>query len=146
VEVFSNSLFRGVVSETVADAVTPIPVFSGTSNVGAVIAGADVHVGMAPASAFGLDVNGQAAPRVASGSWTSIFHVSATASGGGGHSVGPTGQLILRRPPFNALIGAFTLLLWLLAWLGFGWVHRLEWLFTGRRKASRPRHAKEPDE
>jgi hypothetical protein len=145
VEVFSNSLYRGITSETVADAVTPVPVFSSTSNVGPVIAGATVRVGMAPASAFGLNVNGQPASRALE-LWTPIFHVSATASGGGGHSVGPTGQLVLRRLPLNALIAAVTLLMWLLVWLGFGWVRRLEWLVTGRRRSNRPRHAKEPDE
>jgi hypothetical protein len=122
-----------------------VPVFSSTSNVGPVIAGATVRVGMAPASAFGLNVNGQPASRALE-LWTPIFHVSATASGGGGHSVGPTGQLVLRRLPLNALIAAVTLLMWLLVWLGFGWVRRLEWLVTGRRRSNRPRHAKEPDE
>jgi hypothetical protein len=146
VEVFSNSLFRGISSETVADAVTPLPVFSSTSNVGSVVAGATVQVGMAPASAFGLDVNGQPASRAIDHLWTPIFHVSATANGGGGHSVGPTAQLVLRRLPLNALLATFTLLMWLLVWLGFGWFHRLEWLFTGRRRAHRPRHAKDHDE
>jgi hypothetical protein len=56
------------------------------------------------------------------------------------------GQLVLRRFPLNALLAAFTLLMWALVWLGFGWVNRLEWLFTGRRRAQHPRHAKETDE
>jgi hypothetical protein len=146
VEVFSNSLFHGIASETVPDAIAPVPVFSSTSNSGPVVAGATVAVGMAPASAFGLDVDGQAAARVVDPLWTPIFHVSATASGTGRNSVGPTAQLVLRRLPLNALIAAFTLLMWLLVWLGFGWVHRLEWLFTGRRRAQQPRHAKEHDE
>jgi hypothetical protein len=24
--------------------------------------------------------------------------------------------------------------MWGIVWLGFGWIHRLEWLFTGRRR------------
>ena len=48
--------------------------------------------------------------------------------------------------PLNALLAAFTLLMWLLVWLGFGWVHRLEWLFTGDVERAHPRHAKDPDE
>jgi GT2 family glycosyltransferase len=146
VEVFSNSLFHGIASESVAGGISPVPVFTSTSNSGPVVAGATVQVGMAPASAFGLNVNGQPAPRAIDDLWTPIFHVSATATGAGRLSAGPTGQLVLRRLPLNALIAAFTLLMWLLVWLGFGWVHRLEWLFTGRRRAQHPRHARDHDE
>jgi hypothetical protein len=53
------------------------------------------------------------------------------------------GRLVLRQFPLNALLAAFTLLMWLLVWLGFGWVHRLEWLFTGRRRAAHARGSKE---
>ena len=146
VDVYANSLFRGISSESVADATSAVPVFSSTSDSGPVVAGATVQVGLAPASAFGLDVNGQPASRAIDHLWTPVFHVSATATGTGRLSVGPNGQLVLRRAPFNALLAAFTLLMWLLVWLGFGWVHRLEWLFTGRRRAHHPRHAKEHDE
>ena len=146
VEVFSNSLFHGIVSESVAGTTAPTPVFSSTSNTGPVIVGATVQAGVAPASAFGLNVNGQPASRAIDHLWTPIFHVSATASGGGGHSVGPEGQLVLRRLPLNALLAGFTLLMWLLVWLGFGWINRLEWLFTARRRPARPRHARELDE
>jgi hypothetical protein len=59
---------------------------------------------------------------------------------------GPTGTLVLHRLPLNALLAAFTLLIWALVFLGFGWVHRLEWLVTGRRKPTRPRHAKDDHE
>jgi len=82
VEVFSNSLFHGIVSESVAGTPAPTPVFSSTSNTGPVIVGATVQAGVAPASAFGLNVNGQPASRAIDLLWTPIFHVSATASGG----------------------------------------------------------------
>jgi hypothetical protein len=145
VEVFSNSLFRGIVSETVADGKVPTPVFSSTANSGPVIPGASVQAGFAPADAFGLDVDAVAAPRASDHLWAPVFTVSATAGQSDGER-GPLGQLVLRRFPLNALLAAFTLLMWALVWLGFGWVNRLEWLFTGRRRAQHPRHAKETDE
>ena len=39
--------------------------------------------------------------------------------------------------PLNGLIALFTLGMWAIVWLGFGWVQRLEWLFTGRRRRAR---------
>jgi GT2 family glycosyltransferase len=145
VEVFSNSLFHGIVSESVAQGKTPTPIFSSTSETGPVIPGALVQAGVAPASAFGLDVDGQAASRAIDHLWTPVFHVSATAGASDGVK-GPTGKLVLQRLPLNALLAAFTLLIWVLVWLGFGWVHRLEWLVTGRRRPAHPRHAKDHDE
>ena len=144
VEVFSNSLFHGIVSETVPGETSPTPIFSSAAFTGLVTPGAIVQAGVAPANAFGLDVDGQAASRAIDHLWTPIFHVSATA--GSGDVSGPTGTLVLHRLPLNALLAAFTLLIWALVFLGFGWVHRLEWLVTGRRKPTRPRHAKDDHE
>jgi hypothetical protein len=145
VEVFSNSLFRGIASETSPDGKVPTtPVFSSTSNEGPVTPGYTVQVGDAPASAFGLNVDGKAASRVTSDTWTAMFHVAVTPATFSDRTV--KGQLVLRRLPWNALIAAFTLFMWILVWLGFGWVHRLEWLFTGRRRAAHSRHAKESHE
>jgi hypothetical protein len=48
--------------------------------------------------------------------------------------------LKLRQFPFSGLLALFTLLLWSVIWLGFGWIHRLEWLFVGRPR--RGRHAR----
>jgi hypothetical protein len=141
VEVFSNSLFRGIVSESVAGEKVPTPVFSSTSNSGPVIAGATVQAGFAPASAFALNIDGQATSRAIDHLWTPIFQVSATA--GQGDNRGPLAQIVLRHLPLNALLAAFTLLMWALVWLGFGWVHRLEWIFTGRRRAAHSRRTKE---
>ena len=145
VEVFSNSLFHGIVSETVPGGKFPTAIFSSTSNRGPVIPGSTVQAGVAPASAFGLNVDGQPSSRAIDHMWTPIFHVSATAGSSDG-AKGPTGQLVLRRLPLNALLAAFTLLMWVLVWLGFGWVHRLEWLVTGRRRPTHPRHARESHE
>jgi hypothetical protein len=145
VEVFSNSLFSGIVSESVADEKIPTPVFSSTSNSGPVIAGASIQVGFAPASAFGLNIDGQPTARAIDHLWTPIFQVSPTAGESDG-ARGPFAQLVLRRLPLNALLAAFTLLMWALVWLGFGWVHRLEWLFTGRRRAAHSRQTKEHHE
>lgn len=124
VEVFSNSLFHGIVSMRVPLGKAPIPVLSSTSNQGPLVSGATVVAGLAPASAFTLNVNGQATSRTTEGTWTPFYQL--------GHYQGtPTGQLVLHQFPLNALLGLFTLAIWGIMWLGFGWVHRLEWLFTG---------------
>jgi hypothetical protein len=140
VEVFSNSLFRGIVTQTAAGA--SVGIVSPSSNEGIVNPGTKVTAGLAPASAFGLDVNGVPATKVSSPSWTPVFQVNAAGYG----TTLPTARLVLRRLPLNALLAAFTLLMWVLVWLGFGWIHRLEWLFTGRRRASHSRHAKDHHE
>jgi GT2 family glycosyltransferase len=133
VEVFSNSLFHGTVSMLVPPGTTPTPVFSSSATTGALAANATVTAGFAPASAFSLDVNGVAVPRAANPSWTPSFQL-------GTYSSVPTGTLVMHRLPLNGMLALATLLFWLLMWLGFGWVHRLEWLFTGRRHPTHARH------
>ena len=100
--------------------------------------------GLAPAGAFTLDVTGQvgihvtsqAAPRSTLYGWAPAYQVSSTEGA-------VTGQLVLHQFPYNGLLALLTLALWTLAWLGFGWVHRLEWLFTRRsRTASAGRHVR----
>jgi hypothetical protein len=132
VEVFSNTLFHGTVSMIGPGATSPTPVFSSSANTGPLATNATVTAGFAPASAFSLDVNGVAVPRAADPSWTPSFQL-------GSYSSAPTGTLVLHRLPLNGLLALVTLMLWLMMWFGFGWVHRLEWLFTGRR---RPSHAR----
>jgi hypothetical protein len=148
VEVFSNSLFHGVVAQVGSNLKAPVPLFSSTSNSGPVTPGARVQAGFAPASAFGLLVQGLDATRITSHTWTPIFHVGVHAGGAPNPSLTAAvpGKLVLQRVPYNAILAAFTLLMWLLVWLGFGWIHRLEWLFTGRRKPAAPRHAKDDHE
>ncbi len=57
-----------------------------------------------------------------------------------------SGALVLRRFPLNGIVALFTLGMWTLVWLGFGWIHRLEWLFTGRRRRARPSGERVRDE
>jgi GT2 family glycosyltransferase len=135
VEVFSNSLFHGIVSMRVGLDQAPTPVFSSTSNQGPLASGATVVAGLAPANAFTLNVNGQATSRTTEGTWTPFYQL-------GHYPSAPTGQLVMHQFPFNGLLALFTLVMWGIMWLGFGWVHRLEWLFTGRRRHVAPRHAR----
>ena len=63
VEVYSNPMFHGLVSEQVPGRSAWTPIFASTANAGAVAPMATVVAGLAPASAFTLDVNGKATPR-----------------------------------------------------------------------------------
>jgi hypothetical protein len=40
----------------------------------------------------------------------------------------------LHQFPLNGILAMFTLGMWLIVWFGFGWIERLEWLFTARRR------------
>ncbi len=138
VEVFSNSLFHGIVAATVPGSTSLAPVFSSTSNSGPLTAGSTVVAGLAPAGAFALDVNGKPAPRSTFGSWTPFYTVAPAPTN-------PVGTIVLHQFPLNGIIALFTLGMWGIVWLGFGWIHRLEWLFTGRRRGVTARPAKELD-
>ena len=137
VEIFSNSLFHGIVAATNPGSTTLTPVFSDTSNQGTLTAGSTVVAGLAPAGAFALEVDGHAEPRTTYDSWTPFYSVATSPAT-------PTGTIVLRQFPLNGLIALFTLGMWTIVWLGFGWVQRLEWLFTGRRRrAVVPREPKD---
>lgn len=138
VEVFSNSLFHGIVAATNPGSTTLTPVFSDTSNSGALTAGSTVVAGLAPAGAFALDVDGHPAPRTTYDSWTPFYAVATSPA----H---PTGSISLHQFPLNGLIALFTLGMWTIVWLGFGWVQRLEWLFTGRRRRAVASHELKDD-
>ncbi|HVA52804.1 MAG TPA: glycosyltransferase family 2 protein [Acidimicrobiales bacterium] len=138
VEVFSNSLFHGIVAATNPGTTSLSPIFSSSSFSGPLTAGSTVVAGLAPAGAFALDVSGKAASRSTLGSWTPFYNVAPAPSN-------PTGTIVLHQFPLNGLIALFTLGMWGIVWLGFGWVHRLEWLFTGRRRVVTPRIPKEGD-
>ena len=43
-------------------------------------------------------------------------------------------DLVLHQFPLNGLLALFTLGLWAIVWLGFGWIHRVEWLFNRRHR------------
>jgi GT2 family glycosyltransferase len=133
VEVFSNSLFHGLVAQTSSSGL--LPAIGGSGIVGPVSSGSVVEAGLAPASAFTLDVNGNAAPRQIFDGWAPSYQV-------GTYSAPPTAKLVLHRLPLNGLLALFTLVLWATVWLGFGWVQRFEWLFTRRARRSAARHAK----
>jgi GT2 family glycosyltransferase len=135
VEVYSNPMFHGLVSEQVPGRSAWTPIFASTANAGAVAPMATVVAGLAPASAFTLDVNGKATPRSTSYGWAPTYKVGAV-------STGATAELVMRRFPLNGLLALFTMILWVLVWLGFGMIQRLEWLFTGRRKTAVARHAR----
>jgi GT2 family glycosyltransferase len=127
VEVYGNSLFHGLVSQTLPGSTKATPLFASTSNTGAVVAGSKVEAGLAPASAFSLDVNGQPTQRTTSDGWVATYSVPTQVQN-------PTGVLVLHQFPLNGLLAGFTLFLWIIVWLGFGLIQRLEWLFTGRRQ------------
>ena len=130
IEVFSNSLFHGIVAETAPGSGAEKPIFTVAHNTGTVTSGSTVVAGLAPAGAFALDVNSHAVSRTTYGSWTPYYHVPVS-------NVPLTGTLVLHQFPLNGLIALFTLGMWSIVWLGFGLVHRLEWLFTGRRPKRR---------
>jgi hypothetical protein len=139
VEVYSNSLFHGIVAATTPGSTTLTPVFSSTSNSGPLTSGSTVVAGLAPAGAFALDVNGHPVARTTFETWTPYYNVpSATGR--------LTGTIVLHQFPLNGLIALFAVGMWAVVWLGFGWIHRLEWLFTGRRRRAAPTLPPESDE
>jgi GT2 family glycosyltransferase len=133
VEVFSNSLFHGLIAETSPSGWRPV--LGGTGVTAAVNPGSTIISGLAPASAFTLDVDGQAATRHTLYGWAPTYEVSSA-------DAAPTATLVLHRVPLNGLVALFTLGLWTTVWLGFGWVQRLEWLFTRRQHRRLARHAR----
>jgi hypothetical protein len=139
VEVFSNSDFHGIYAESKLGSTTLTPVFSSLKASGPVAAGSTVVAGLAPASAFSLSVDGRATPRTTLGTWTPYFDVPQSPAS-------PTATIVMHRIPFNGLLAFLTLAMWLIVWLGFGWIQRVEWLFTGRRRRATPRRQKERDE
>ncbi|MHB2028359.1 MAG: hypothetical protein ACYCPT_06025, partial [Acidimicrobiales bacterium] len=111
------------------------PIFTSSSFSGPLTSGSSVTAGLAPAGAFALDVNGRVAPRTTYGGWSPYFNVPTS-------SRPLNGVLVLHQFPFDGILAGFTLAVWILMWLGFGWIQRLEWLFTGTRR--RPQRAKRP--
>ena len=135
VDVFSNSMFHGIVSMSTSSTPAVKPVFTSSSTSGPLASGATVVAGLAPAGAFALDVNGKPAPRSSGATWTASYRV-------GTFATTPTGTLTLHRFPFNGLLAVVTLIVWMITWLGFGWVQRLEWIFTGRRRGRAANHSR----
>ncbi len=136
-ETYSNLKFHGIVSATQAGHSTT-PIFSNLTFSGEVPSSATIHAAMAPAGAFSLDVNGAPVARALRHGWGATYQ---TSSSSGSINIG---TLVLHQFPLNGLLAGFSLTLWLVVWLGFGWIQRLEWIFTfrGSRKV-RPRRARE---
>jgi hypothetical protein len=64
----------------------------------------------------------------------------------GDQSTTPSAQLVMHRFPWNGILAGVTLGIWIIVWLGFGLIQRLEWLFTGRRRrVAVARHARKED-
>ena len=139
VVVFANSAYRGLVSASVAGKTTSTQLLvSGTSAV-AVPPAATIRAGVAPASAFELLVNGTALRRTVSDGWMPTYAV-------GDQSTTPSAQLVMHRFPWNGILAGVTLGIWIIVWLGFGLIQRLEWLFTSRRRrVAVARHARKED-
>ena len=135
VVVYSNSVFHGLVSSSAPGSSTSTPLFTSASNEGPVPANATVVAGLAPAGAFALDVNAKPTTRSVSYGWAPTYRVGAVSSSA-------TGALVLRQFPLNGILALFTLSLWVIVWLGFGIIQRLEWVFTGRRRVETARHVK----
>jgi hypothetical protein len=72
--------------------------------------------------------------------WTPYYQVPSTPATLDRHA------LVLHQFPLNGIVALFTLAMWAIVWLGFGWIHRLEWLFTGRRRRVAPLDPPESDE
>ena len=143
VQVFANAQYAGIVRSRPSTAAPWTSVLSPITNSGAVAGGSQVEVGLAPASAFSFSVNGHALARGSLDGWAGAYEVPAS-------STPVVGTLSLHQFPFNGLLALFTLSMWSIVWLGFGWVHRLEWLFTGRPRRARhtrgPRRSRQGDD
>ena len=138
-DIFVNSLFHGVVAQSSNTGVLT-PVKGQLFALNSVTPPATVVAAVAPASAFDYIVNGEPSARGVATGWASTFQITSV------HAVpgqGSEGQLVVRHFPFNGIIALFTLCLWAILWLGFGWVHRLEWIFRVRQqRVATARHAK----
>jgi GT2 family glycosyltransferase len=135
VQVYANAQFSGIVRERTSKSAPWTSVLSPIMNSGALVGGDQVESGFAPASAFSLHVNGHALVSSPLDGWASSYAIPAS-------SKPVVGTLSLHQFPLNGLLALLTLLMWSIIWLGFGWVHRLEWLFTGRPR--RARHTRRP--
>jgi hypothetical protein len=143
VQVFANAQFSGIVRSRPTKSAPWTSVLSPVTNSGTLAGGSQVEVGLAPASAFSLNVRGHALRRGSLDGWAGAYDIPAS-------TTPVVGTLSLNRFPFNGLVALFTLSMWSIVWLGFGWVHRLEWLFTGRPRRARhtrgPRRSREGDD
>ncbi|HUX03491.1 MAG TPA: glycosyltransferase [Acidimicrobiales bacterium] len=138
-DIYADSLYHGILASTRNGTLTPVK--GELFDLNAVSSPSTVSAAVAPASVFDYFVNGEPSARGVSSDWVPTFQVSDVHPPAGGDL---QGRLVLRRFPFNGIIALLTLCLWALVWLGFGWVHRLEWIFRLRqRRTTTGRHAKQ---
>ena len=130
VDVYANAQFSGIVRERASKSSPWTSVLSAITHSGTLSAGGQVESGIAPAGSFSLNVNGHALARSTLDGWAGSYIVPAS-------STPLVGTLSLHEFPWNGLLALFTLSMWSIIWLGFGWVHRLEWLFTARPRGGR---------
>jgi len=125
--VYTNENFHGLYSAIDPKTGTAQPILSAASAHGFLEPGwQHVVLALAPASAFSLDINGHPATRSTSYGWAPTYQLNASRAT-------RFATISLHQFPLNGLLALFTLGMWLVIWLGFGWIQRLEWLFTGRR-------------
>ncbi len=138
--IYADAAFHGIVSQSAPTApsgpATPVAL-PGNLFGPLALNGSPVVAALSPASAFSLEVPGRRVTRVVSDG-VATFRLSGS---------GPaTGRLVVRRFPFNGILAGFTLCLWAVVWLGFGWLQRLEWLFRFRnQRLAIARHARRDD-
>ncbi len=131
VSIYGNADFHGLIGTTSSsDLATLTPLAGTTYGTARVNPGSTVVAGLAPASAFALEVNGHPASRSTVFGWAARYRVNRYAQP-------PTVSLVLRQFPLNGLLALGTLGLWGIVWLGFGWASRLEWLTQRRRPRRR---------
>jgi hypothetical protein len=134
--IYSNTKFHGIVATRLnplaadvtssqANSVSgwsPIlhrDTFAGTVSSGYVIAG------LAPSSAFALEVNGHAVTRHTRLGWVAAYETA-----------GGRGKIVLHQFPLNGLLALFTVALWGLYLLGFGGSERLGEMRGRRHRAT----------
>lgn len=129
-QVYGNTMFAGLIYAT-SNGSIPVPVVANIGIPGHLkmppSTNVQVVAGLAPAGAFALSVNGKTVPRTTAEGWTPKYQVGSVH---GNENV----EIVLHQFPLNGLLALFTLGLWAIVWLGFGWVHRVEWLFNRRHR------------
>lgn len=132
VAIYGNGAFAGLVRAKNPATGVVSAAFTDQGNQGLVQPGLVYSAGLAPAGAWALEINGKAATRLTHGTWYPHFTSSITTT--------QSGELVMHQFPWNGLIALFTLGLWIVVWLGFGTLQRLETVTTP--KAGRGRHAR----
>ena len=133
--IYSNTVFHGIVAQrptALKDSTTSSQVESAAAWTPALkadtlsgqVAPGTVMAGLAPASAFALEIDGHAVTRHIRLGWVPTYETK------GGH-----GTIVLHQFPLNGILALFTVALWGLYLLGFGGTERLSEL-TGRRHRS----------